>query len=711
MLFVLFYIAGENAVLTPSHMSRDMISLCNGTPRTLLVASEARQNAMHRPHPWHTCCIETIVRAAEANGAAMLACEYPVTEPLMVADPFVLSSVSAVRGYPALDEYGIIGDCRTAALVADDASIDWCCLPHFDSDAVLSRVISAPLGGYLAITPLLRETAPTPISQRYDGDTAILRTEIALPGGRLRITDFMPTPHLRKPGLWPEEDPCIVRRIEALDGETPFAVRFKVGLDYCRAPARMTINDDGVMVTGGQGTVVLTFADGRPCHGVIEHEAQGPFVSICSVRPGSPVTLALSWAPNPFQASRLRRTLRRDWEPELEATRQYWERWSAETEYDGPYRMMVHRSAITLKLLTFAPTGAMVAAPTTSLPESIGGGRNWDYRYTWIRDASFAAGALAALGHMDEAAAFIHWVEHRERLSDRELRVLYGIRGERHLPEMEIAPLEGYRQSGPVRVGNSAIEQKQIDIYGEWLDCVARLYLRPDAPEPGQWLWALIDASVTYLCDHWMEPDAGIWEVRSAQQNFAYSKVMCWAGVDRGIRLAERFNWPVDLDRWRRVRDIISQDILDHAIDPVNNAFAISYESSGLDAATLMIPIVGLLPPDDPRVIATTNEIQRYLTDPEGFVYRYLHFDDGVGGEEGTFVMCSYWLVETLAMQGRCAEATRLFEKLLSHASSTGLLSEMIDSHTGQLLGNYPQAFSHLGLIRAALALRTAECR
>ncbi len=628
----------------------------------------------------------------------------------MVADPFVQSSVSAVRGYRAIGDYGIIGDCRTAALVASDASIDWCCLPHFDSDAVLSRIISAPLGGYFAITPLTHDASPTSLAQYYDGDTAILCTEIGLPGGRVRVTDFMPTAHLRNPGQWPVADASIIRKLEALDGEVTFAVRFKVTLNYGQVAARMTLSDDGVMVTGGQGSVVLAFGNSPAAGthagaGIIENEGQGPFVSTCTLTPGAPLTLAVSWAPNPFQASRLRRSLHRNWDEELAATREFWEHWAAHTTYHGHYRAMVVRSAITLKLLTFEPTGAMIAAPTTSLPERIGGSRNWDYRYTWIRDSSFSTGALAALGHLEDAAAFVHWVEHRERRNDRELRVLYGIRGDRHLPEMEIAPMEGYRHSAPVRVGNGAVEQHQIDIYGEWIDCVARIYLQADAPPPGQWLWSLIDASVTFICDHWMEPDAGIWEVRSAQQNFVYSKVMCWTGVDRGIRLAERFGWPVDQERWQRVRENIHQDVLDHGVDPVHKVFAISYESSGLDAATLMIPLVGFLPADDPRVIATTDAIRQYLTDEHGFVYRYLQFDDGVGGEEGTFVMCSYWLVENLARQGRMHEATELFEHLLAFASPTGLISEMIDTETGELLGNYPQAFSHLGLIRAALAL------
>jgi len=628
----------------------------------------------------------------------------------MVAESTTFSAFSDYRDYRAIRDYSLIGDCRTGALVANDGSIDWCCLPDFDSQAVLSRLIGAPLGGYFALTEPHSAINPTPIHQRYLHDTAILQTEVALQTGRLLITDFMPTEHLRGVAS-PEATPRIVRIIDAVEGSPRFAVRFKVASDYSRTTSRMTVNNDGVMVTtpGTQGVTILSVAQGTVSAVALEDERFGPFSCEATLDQGERLTMVLGWAQHPFGANHLRRSLRRSWDEEFEATRGYWQNWAAKTEYDGPYRDTVIRSAITLKLMTYAPTGAMVAAPTTSLPELIGGKRNWDYRYTWIRDASLAAGALASLGHIDEATAFVHWVEHRERRSDRELRVMYSIRGERELPEVEITPLEGYRHSQPVRIGNGAFDQNQLDIYGEWLDCVARLYLRSDAPRPDHWLWSLIDATVTYICDHWMEPDAGIWEIRAAQQQFIYSKMMCWVALDRGISLATRYEWSVDIERWHTVRDIIHKDIMAHGIDPATNAFSISYDICGLDSATLMIPIMGFLPPNDPHVIATTNEIAAKMTDEHGFAFRYRDFDDGVGGEEGSFVMCSYWLAENLALQGRRHEAVTLFEHLLSYASPTGLLSEMIDTSTGELLGNYPQGFSHLGLIRTALALQAHD--
>jgi GH15 family glucan-1,4-alpha-glucosidase len=622
----------------------------------------------------------------------------------MVEYTSLISPSSTARGYLPLSNYSLIGDCRTAALVAHDASIDWCCLPDFDSHAALSRIIGAPRGGFLALTEPDNSASPRPLGQRYQPDTAILETEIGLATGRLRVTDFMV---LREPTPFDTHtpDPCLVRRIEALEGDCRFAVRFKVAPDFARTPPRVTTNDEGVIVTGGYGAVLLSFADVTPEALLLEHLEYGPVASLHTLHVGERMTLVLGWAEHPFHASKLRRAFRRDWSPDYEATRRFWQNWAAQTDYGGPFHDAVIRSAITLKLLTFSETGAMVAAPTTSLPERIGGTRNWDYRYTWIRDGSLAAGALAALGHLDEARAFVRWVEHRERRSERELRVMYGIRGDRDLPELEISPLEGYRSSGPVRIGNGAVEQRQMDIYGEWLDCVARVYLHPDAPPPDRWLWSLIDATVTHVCDHWQEPDAGIWEVRSGAQHFVYSKVLCWAAVDRGIMLAERFGWPVDLPRWRQEREAIHAEVCDRGVDPVTGAFKMAYDMDGLDAATLMIPLVGFLPPRDTRVIATTNAIARDLTDEHGFVYRYRAFDDGVGGEEGTFIMCSYWLAENLALQGRQAAAQDLFQHILDHASPTGLLSEMIDSSSGTLLGNYPQAFSHLGLIRTALVL------
>lgn len=625
----------------------------------------------------------------------------------MTIETYKESSHQTHSDYHHISDYAIIGDSHTAALIATDASIDWLCMPYFDSPAIFARLIGNDKGGYLAIEDPVSNKVPIALDQHYLPNTAILQTTLAIDGNTLVITDFFTMS--ANEHHFQNHTPHLVRQITALAGPVCFAIVLKTSPDFARATPHMTINHEGVVVTQnserGGGVLVMSYTNGAECSGSLENNFIGPFRDIRTLQEGETLTLVISWADNPFLGSHIRRQNTRSWDRDFSETLQYWQQWTETLSHTGMYCEQIMRSAISLKLLTFSPTGAIVAAPTTSLPESIGGNRNWDYRYTWIRDASLTASTLAMLGKHHEAIAFIHWVEHRERRSDRELRIMYSIWGNRNLTELEVAPLAGYENSPPVRIGNAASDQQQLDIYGEWLDCIAQEYLRDDATSPDHWLWSLIDASVTFVCDHWMEPDAGIWEVRSARQNFTYSKIMCWVAIDRGIKLAYHFSWRVDIDRWERVRTLIYADILHRGIHPETQIFKISYESHGLDAATLIAPIVGFLPPDHPAIVATVNAIMQELTDENGFVYRYRDFDDGVNGKEGTFIMCSFWLVENLAMQGRIEEATTLFHKLLAHTSPTGLLSEMLDTETGELLGNYPQAFSHLGLIRSALAL------
>jgi GH15 family glucan-1,4-alpha-glucosidase len=365
-------------------------------------------------------------------------------------------------------------------------------------------------------------------------------------------------------------------------------------------------------------------------------------------------------------------------------------------------------------MMTYAPTGAIVAAPTTSLPEGLGGTRNWDYRFTWLRDATFTLYALNVLGFTEEAHAFTHWLRRLSYSNGEDLQIMYGIRGERDLTERELTHLSGYCDSGPVRVGNDAVGQKQLDVFGEVLDCI-HLYRRQGNFERyGEKLegplWAMMRTLVEHVCAHWHETDSGIWEVRGGLRHFVYSKVMCWVALDRGIRAAEQLHLEADLPRWRNVRDQIRADILAHGYNTQIGAFTQSYDSTWLDASNLLLPLVGFIPPDDPRMRSTVDRIIEQLTDENGFVYRYMT-DDGLDGQEGTFTICTFWLVDNLAMQGRIAEARSLFERLLSYAGRLGLFSEEIESEHNIALGNYPQAFTHIALINSALNLKKAEMR
>jgi GH15 family glucan-1,4-alpha-glucosidase len=638
---------------------------------------------------------------------------------------------SITRTYQPINAYGVIGDCHSVVLIAPDGSVDWGCLPDFDSPAIFCRLLDAERGGYFQIAP---SDAMIPGTQRYLRGSNVLQTRFSSIQGEVVLTDFMPVETLSawqfremNNNTWTREDGschCLVRIAECTHGEMSITMRLKVSPNYAAAPGEVFLspNGTGAVVSGGQQHVGLAIIGAHllPSFSmcvVREEDEMHPSVIVqVNLREGERLLFALGVGRTAQAARRLVEVelLQRNFDAELAQTLHCWRKWLQGLTYHGPYAEMVERSALVLKMMTYAPTGAIVAAPTTSLPEGLKGGRNWDYRFTWLRDATFTLYALNVLGFTEEAHAFTHWLRRLSYSNGEDLQIMYGIRGERDLAERELTHLSGYRDIGPVRVGNGAAGQKQLDVFGEVLDCI-HLYRRQGCFERyGEKLegplWAMMRMLVEHVCAHWHETDSGIWEIRGGPQHFVYSKVMCWVALDRGIRAAEQLNLEADLPKWRQVRDQIRANILTYGYNTQIGSFTQSYNSTALDASNLLLPLVGFIAPDDPRMRSTVDRIMEQLTDEHGFVYRYLA-DDGLEGHEGTFTICTFWLVDNLAMQGRISEARSLFERLLQYAGRLGLFSEEIDSENDIVLGNYPQAFTHIALINSALNLKKAEMR
>ncbi len=636
---------------------------------------------------------------------------------------------SNIRTYQPIDSYGVIGDCHSVVLVAPDGSVDWGCLPDFDSPAIFCRLLDAERGGYFQIAPT---DNAIPGSQRYLRGSNVLQTRFSSSAGELVLTDFMPVETLSawqfrelNNNTWTREDGschCLVRVVECIRGEMPVTMTLKVSPDYAAAPSEVSLlsDDMGAVISGGQQHVGLGIVGAYRVPSLTMSVAPDPeglhpvIVVQATLQEGERLLFAVGVGRNARAARRLaeRELHERNFDWELAHTLHCWRTWLEGSNYHGPYAEWVQRSALVLKMMTYAPTGAIVAAPTTSLPENLGGIRNWDYRFTWLRDATFTLYALSMLGFTEEAHAFTHWLRRLSYSNGEDLQIMYGIRGERELPERELANLDGYWDSRPVRIGNGAVSQKQLDVFGEVLDCI-HLYRRQGSFERyGEklegTLWAMMRLMVEHVCSHWQEPDSGIWEVRDGLHHFVYSKVMCWVALDRGIRAAEQLHLEADLPRWRQVRDQIRTDILTYGYNTQIGAFTQSYGSTALDASSLLLPLVGFIPPTDPRMRSTVNRINEQLTDRHGFVYRY-RGADGLIGDEATFTLCTFWLVDNIAMQGRVDEARSLFERLLSYSGQLGLFSEEVDATSKMALGNYPQAFTHIALINSAHNLRKAE--
>ncbi|HEY1348788.1 MAG TPA: glycoside hydrolase family 15 protein [Ktedonobacteraceae bacterium] len=633
---------------------------------------------------------------------------------------------SPVSGaYQPINAYGMLGNCYSAMLVGLDGSVDWGCLPDFDSPAIFCRLLDAERGGYFQISPV---DLSIPGVQSYIPGSNVLQTRFSSLSGEVVLTDFMPVATLDPLVSQSREERsptrCLVRHLTCSHGQLPVRMVLKVTPRYAMATAEVTLlaAHTGAVICGGQQYTGLCIggAEHLPAFELhLEQDSSDGSVLLVAqgvLAKGEELVFTLGSCESMLEAYQFveHESPLRDGGALLAQTLDSWHRWLAKCTYHGPYLEEVHRSALTLKMMTYLPTGALVAAPTTSLPEALGQGRNWDYRYTWLRDASFTLAALSRIGFTEETLAFARWFCTLSWTESAGPQIMYGIRGECELPEYELEHLSGYCGSAPVRVGNRAACQKQLDIFGEVLDCFALFQqfarLELSGESQSDVLWEKLSQLVEYVCAHWQETDSGIWEVRGAPRHNVYSKAMCWVAVDRGVQLAERFEKAVDLPRWRLIRDQIRLDVLSHGYSSQARAFTQSYGSDALDAANLFLPLVGFVAADDPRMISTVDRILADLTDEHQFVYRY-HTDDGLSGTEGTFLMCTFWLADNLALQGRLAEARTIFERALRCAGKLGLFSEEVEPANNQALGNYPQAFSHLALIQSALSLQQAEMR
>ena len=596
--------------------------------------------------------------------------------------------------YQPIENYGVIGDLYTVALVGMDGSIDFMSFPHFDSPTVFAALLDHQKGGHFRVAPVLEDARH---KQMYLPDSNILLTRFLSHEGVAEVSDFMPveaTGH--------ELAHNLVRRAKTVRGEVHFRMVCEPRFDYARAPHRVE-QRDGEIVFVSQGPDKTALRLRTPIPVRVEN---GAAIAEFCLRAGETAAFVLESAEpgieSPSTAPDYVSRVFKD-------TMNFWHRWLARSTYQGRWREMVDRSALTLKLLTSERHGSLVASPTFGLPEMVGGERNWDYRYTWIRDASFTLYGLIRLGFTEEAGAFMRWIEARcsEGNPDGTLQIMYGLDGHHDLTESSLTHLEGYKKSSPVRIGNGAYNQRQLDIYGELLDSVYLYNKYGDLISYDFWvnLMRLID----WVCDHWHEKDEGIWEVRGGQQEFLYSRLMCWVAVNRGIRLAQKRSFPAPLERWTKVQHDIYLDVFNNFWDPVRQTFVQHKGSTTVDAASLLMPMTFFVGPTDPRWLSTMQAIQEDLVD-DSLVYRYKTHTaapDGLSGEEGTFNMCSFWYVECLARSGDLLGARYNFEKMLGYANHLGLYGEELGPR-GEHLGNFPQAFTHLSLISAAYNLDRA---
>jgi len=577
-----------------------------------------------------------------------------------------------------IEDYGFIGNMRTCALVGRNGSMDWLCLPRFDSSACLASLLGTEENGFWRIAP---HGHAEPGAQRYRQDTLILETTFTTPDGEVRVIDFMP-PH----ATYRE----VVRIVEGVRGKVRMHLRFVVRFDFGHTVPWVWKDSEGLNIVAGPDALVLR----------TEVPTRGENMSTVAdftVGEGERQTFVLTWhashepPPNAIDPQRA-----------LAQTELYWREWAARCTYEGQWREAMVRSLITLKALTFAPTGGIMAAATTSLPEFLGGVRNWDYRYCWIRDATFTLFSLMESGYTDEAEAWSQWLLRAVAGDPSQLQIMYGAAGERSLPEFELKHLCGYENSRPVRVGNAASEQFQLDVYGELMDAMHAT--RTVGIHTGSNSWKLQRHVLEFVEEHWDEPDEGIWEIRGPRRHFVHSKIMAWVALDRAVKAVEQFNLEGDVERWRNLRQQILDEVCAKGYNAKVGAFTQYYGSDELDASVLMLPLVGFLPPTDERVVKTVRAIQKGLM-TDGFVYRYrtdaAEPVDGLPPGEGAFLPCTFWLVDCLQLIGARDEAHQIFERLLSLRTGLGLLAEEYDPKHRRLVGNFPQAFSHVALVNS----------
>jgi GH15 family glucan-1,4-alpha-glucosidase len=600
--------------------------------------------------------------------------------------------------YPPIADYALIGDCHSAALVSLQASIDWCCLPRFDSGSAFGRLLDRRSGGHCSIRPTA--DGPFEYSRSYLDDTLVLETKVVGPAGEARLLDCF----VICDSAFGTEERQILRVIEGVRGSVEFEVRIAPRFDYGQVRPWIRRHGHRFHSTIGGNDAVLVW-----CEHELTEDPQHELVGQFSVGPGERVRLSLTYcAPERVDAGPPEEPSAKGLDELLEGTVEWWREWAKTLRLESRDEPAARRSGIVLKALTHAPTGAIVAAPTTSLPEAVGGPRNWDYRYAWVRDSSFSSRALAELGAVEEADAFRAFIMRSAAGHAEDLQIVYGVAGERRLRGDVVEGLEGYRRSRPVQLGNDAAEQTQLDAYGELVNLTWRWHRRGHSPSDDDWrfLVSLID----HAAERWSEPDCGIWEWPGEPDHFVHSKVLCWSALDRGIRLADECMRRAPIRRWKRARDEVREAIEQHGYDSKRGVYVQAFGRSEMDAALLLLPTVEYVDWDDERMVRTIAAVREELDAGDGLLYRYRR-DDGLDGDEGAFLCCSFWLAECLAEAGDPGDARGVFDQAVARANDLGLFPEEIDPKTDEMLGNFPQGLTHLAHIDAAVALAKAEDR